>query len=65
MRLAFPLLAAVAALLSSFTGQARAAAPSCQRDGAKLLAASGTLRVVSIAEKPGHTETRRDHVYGC
>ncbi|HEY6889949.1 MAG TPA: hypothetical protein VI300_19265 [Solirubrobacter sp.] len=44
---------------------AHAAAPSCQRDGATLLAASGNARVVSVKEKAQHSETRRVRVYGC
>ena len=41
------------------------AAPSCTRDGAKLLAASGSVRVVSFKETRGKTETRHDRVLGC
>jgi hypothetical protein len=41
------------------------AAPSCTRDGAKLLAADGRVRVVSVKEKAQHSETRRERVYGC
>src|SRR4051812_21919139 len=44
---------------------AQAAAPSCQRGGAKLLAASGDTRVVSVKEKPRNSETRRDRIMGC
>jgi hypothetical protein len=44
---------------------AQAAAPSCQREGATLLAASGNARVVSVKEKAQHSETRRDRIYGC
>ncbi|WP_028065700.1 hypothetical protein [Solirubrobacter soli] len=44
---------------------AQAAAPSCQRAGAKLLAASGNARVVSVKEKAQNSETRRDRIYGC
>jgi len=44
---------------------AHAAAPSCQREGATLLAASGKVRVVSVKEKPQNSESRRDRVYGC
>jgi hypothetical protein len=44
---------------------AQAAPPSCQRDGAKLLAASGNARVVSVKEKAQNSETRRDRIYGC
>jgi hypothetical protein len=35
------------------------------RDGAKLLAAAGSVRVVSVEEKPRNSETRRSRVYGC
>jgi hypothetical protein len=41
------------------------AAPSCSRGGAKLLAASAKVRVVSLANKPKNQETRRDRVLGC
>jgi hypothetical protein len=44
---------------------AQAAPPSCQREGAKLLAASGNARVVSVKEKAVNAETRRDRIYGC
>jgi hypothetical protein len=44
---------------------AQAAPPSCQRDGAKLLAASGNARVVAVKEKAQNSETRRDRIYGC
>jgi hypothetical protein len=44
---------------------AQAAAPSCQREGATLLAASGNARVVSVKEKAQHSETRRVRLYGC
>lgn len=44
---------------------AHAAAPSCQRGGAKLLAADGATRVVSIKEKARNSETRRDRILGC
>jgi hypothetical protein len=44
---------------------AQAAPKSCQRDGAKLLAASGSTRVVSVKEKAQNSETRRDRLYGC
>ena len=39
--------------------------PGCQREGAKLLAAAGSVRVVSVKEKPQNAETRRDRIYGC
>jgi hypothetical protein len=62
-----PLLAVASAtaLLALVAPAAHAAAPSCQRDGATLLAASGKARVVSVKEKPQHSETRRDRLYGC
>ena len=44
---------------------AEAAPKSCQREGAKLLAAGGSVRVVSVKEKPQNSETRRDRIYGC
>src|SRR3954447_9511029 len=44
---------------------AQAAAPSCQRGGAKLLAADAATRVVSIEEKARNSETRRDRILGC
>lgn len=42
-----------------------AAAPSCTRGGAKLLAASGSVRIVSLKARRGRTETRHDRVLGC
>jgi hypothetical protein len=44
---------------------ASAAAPSCSRGGAKLLAADGDVRVVSVARKPRNAESRRDLILGC
>ncbi len=44
---------------------AEAAPKSCQREGGKLLAAAGSARVVSVAERPQSSETRRDRIYGC
>lgn len=44
---------------------AQAAPKSCTRDGATLLAASGSTRVVSVKEKAQNSETRRDRIYGC
>ncbi len=44
---------------------AQAAPKSCQREGGKLLAASGSARVVSVSERPQSSETRRDRIYGC
>jgi hypothetical protein len=41
------------------------AAPSCTRNGAKLLAASGSVRVVSLKGERGKTETRHDRILGC
>jgi hypothetical protein len=58
-------VASATALLALATPAAHAAVPSCQRDGATLLAASGKARVVSVKEKAQHSETRRDHLYGC
>jgi hypothetical protein len=43
----------------------QAAAPSCQRGGAKLLAAGGSTRVVSVKEMPRNSETRRERILGC
>ncbi len=57
--------ALLVALLLAFPASAHAAAPSCQRDGGKLLAAAGNVRVVSVKEKPTQNQTRRDRVYGC
>src|SRR4051794_41361196 len=53
-----PALLAVAA-------PAHAATKSCTREGAKLLAAGGSVRVVSVKEKPQNSETRRERIYGC
>src|SRR3954471_11915151 len=60
----FSAIAALIAVLA-VAAPAQAAPPSCQRDGAKLLAASGNARVVSVREKAQHSETRRDRIYGC
>jgi hypothetical protein len=48
-----------------FAAPAAQAAPSCTRGGAKLLAASGSVRVVSLKGKRGRTETRHDRILGC
>ena len=53
------------ALLAVAPTAAQAVPKSCQRDGAKLLAASGSARVVSVKEKAQSSETRRERVYGC
>jgi hypothetical protein len=63
MHRAIPLLICLAALLVA--APAHAATKSCTRDGGKLLAASGSVRVVSVKERPRNSETRRDRVYGC
>jgi hypothetical protein len=52
-------------VLLLFAAPAAQAAPSCTRDGAKLLAASGSVRVVSMKDQRGKTETRHDRVLGC
>jgi hypothetical protein len=52
-------------VLLLFAAPAAQAAPSCTRDGAKLLAASGSVRVVSVKDQRGKTETRHDRVLGC
>ena len=44
---------------------AGAAAPSCSRGGATILAASGKVRVVSVPNKPKNQESRRGHVLAC
>src|SRR4051794_30016398 len=59
------LLTSVLALFAITTSAAQAAAPSCTRDGGKLLAAGGSVRIVSVKQKPQSSETRRDRVYGC
>src|SRR3954447_8173750 len=63
----FRILSALGSLIAvlAVAAPAQAAAPSCQRDGAKLLAASGNARVVSVKEKAQNSETRRERVYGC
>src|SRR3954454_22473173 len=63
----FRILSALGSLIAvlAVAAPAQAAAPSCQRAGAKLLAASGNARVVSVKEKPQNAETRRDRIYGC
>jgi hypothetical protein len=57
--------ASLIALFAVVPTAAQAAPKSCQREGAKLLAASGGARVVSVREKPQNAETRRDRIYGC
>jgi hypothetical protein len=64
MNRALPLLISLAALAAVAT-PAQAAAKSCSRDGATLLDAGGKARVVSVKEKPQHSETRRVRIYGC
>jgi len=63
-RLLLPLLALLTLMVVAAPATA-AATPSCTRGGAKLLAADGKVRVVSVKEKPQHSETRRERVYGC
>jgi hypothetical protein len=60
-------IAALGSLIAvlAVAAPAHAAAPSCQREGATLLAASGNARVVSVKEKAQHSETRRVRLYGC
>jgi hypothetical protein len=62
-RLLLSLIPMAAALV--LVPAAHAAAPSCQRQGATLLAANGKTRVVSVPEKPRNSETRRVRLYGC
>jgi hypothetical protein len=59
-----PLIAALT-LLAVAAPAATAAPKSCTRDGGRLLAANGGVRVVSVKEKPRNAETRRDRIYGC
>jgi hypothetical protein len=60
------LIAALTTLTAlAVTAPAAEAAKSCQREGGRLLAASGSARVVSVAERPRNAETRRDRIYGC
>jgi hypothetical protein len=63
MKRLLPVALALAALAAA--APAHAASKSCTRDGAKLLAASGSVRVVSMKGKLGRTETRHDRVLGC
>jgi hypothetical protein len=58
------LLSSVIALLA-IPASAHAATPSCQRGGAKLLAASGSVRIVSVKHKRAKHETRHDRISGC
>ena len=59
-------IAVVAALIAFLAVAAPAeAAKSCQREGAKLLAADGRVRIVSVKERAQNSETRRDRIYGC
>jgi hypothetical protein len=59
------LLTSLLAAFAVAAPAAQAAPKSCQREGAKLLASSGNVRVVSVKEKPQNAESRRDRVYGC
>jgi hypothetical protein len=61
---AITVLTSIAALLA-IASPAQAAPKSCQREGATLLAASGSARVVSVKEKAQNSETRRVRLYGC
>src|SRR3954451_1051157 len=63
MNRAIPLLTCLAGLL--LAAPAHAAPKSCMREGGALLAASGTVRVVSVKEKARNAETRRSRIYGC
>ncbi len=60
-----PIAVLTLALAAILAPSAQAATKSCTRDGGKLLAASGTVRVVSVKEKPQNSETRRERIYGC
>jgi hypothetical protein len=63
-----PLLAAAALAAAAVAGPAPAAGAtvkSCLRDGARLVAAQGSVRVVRISERRARNETRRERVYGC
>src|SRR5256885_15482134 len=60
---ALPVVTVLAVL--ALAAPAHAASKSCLRDGAKLLAASGSVRVVSVKETPSGNVTRRDRIYGC
>lgn len=57
--------ASLIALSALAPAAAHAAPKSCTRDGGKLLAASGSARVVSVREKAQNSESRRDRLYGC
>jgi hypothetical protein len=59
------LLATTPLLLLLVLASPAHAAPSCTRDGAKLIAAQPGVRVVSVAAKRSKGETRHDKVYGC
>jgi hypothetical protein len=59
-------IAIVASLIAFLAVAAPAeAAKSCTREGGKLLAADGRVRVVSVKERAQNSETRRDRIYGC
>jgi hypothetical protein len=66
MRLPIAALATLTTVTTlAIAAPAAQAARSCQREGGRLLAASGSARVVSVAERPRNSETRRDRIYGC
>ena len=58
-------IAVAVSVLAVVPSAAHAAPKSCTREGAKLLAAAGGTRVVSVREKARNAETRRDRIYGC
>ena len=52
-------------VLLAVAAPVQAAPKSCQREGGKLLAGSGSARVVAVRERAQNSETRRDRIYGC
>ena len=61
-----PLLVALTSSSSSPSPPPRTPPPrAAPATGAKLLAAGGSVRVVSVKEKPQNSETRRERIYGC
>ncbi|MBE2317182.1 hypothetical protein DVA67_014465 [Solirubrobacter sp. CPCC 204708] len=53
------------ALFALLAPAAQAAPKSCTREGGRLLAASGSVRVVAVKEKRQRSDTRRERIYGC
>jgi hypothetical protein len=66
VKIVVALAAACAAVVVPTAGASAAKkAPRCQRHGASLVAAQGSVRVVRVKEHPAANETRRERLLGC